>query len=95
MRKMIFAVTAALAALTAVPADAAGADNTKVAQVDVQIGPGGPDRAYRERRDDPDLSDGAGPGGVSARPGQHCREVSTTVEDDDGRTVTRREQRCD
>jgi hypothetical protein len=94
MRKVIFAVTAALAALATVPADPARADNTKVAQVDVQIDPGGPDRVYRERRDDPDVSVGVGPG-VRVRPGQNCREVSTTVEDDDGRSVTRRERRCD
>ena len=35
------------------------------------------------------------PGGRHVGPRQRCRTVTTTVERDDGRMVTRRERRCD
>jgi len=45
--------------------------------------------------DDSDVTIGVGPGGVTVGPRQHCRMVTTTVERDDGRTITRKERRCD
>jgi hypothetical protein len=67
--------------------------------VDVQVGL---DRDYRydydrehRRRYDSDTTVGVGPGGVTIGPRQHCRMVTTTVERDDGRMITRRERRCD
>ncbi|OKO70346.1 hypothetical protein [Bradyrhizobium sp. NAS96.2] len=97
------AVAAAAAALTttslAIPAKAEG---VRLAQgVDVQIGRDREDRYYRDRdyrdrdRYDRDTTVGVGPGGVTIGPRQHCRTVTTTVERDDGRMVTRRERRCD
>jgi hypothetical protein len=38
---------------------------------------------------------GIGPGGVTIGPRRNCRMVTTTVERDDGRTITRKERRCD
>jgi hypothetical protein len=60
-----------------------------MAQVDVQIG------RDRDRRRDSGTTVGVGPGGVTVGPKQKCRMVTTTVERDDGRTVTRKERRCD
>jgi hypothetical protein len=76
------------------------AEGVKMAQgVDVQVGR---DRDYRydydrehRRRYDSDTTVGVGPGGVTIGPRQHCRMVTTTVERDDGRMITRRERRCD
>jgi hypothetical protein len=34
-------------------------------------------------------------GGVTVGPRQNCRMVTTMVERDDGRTITRKERRCD
>jgi hypothetical protein len=71
-----------------------------MAQVDVQVGPRY-DRYDRDsygdrgRRYDRDTTVGIGPGGVTIGPRRHCRMVTTTVERDDGRRVTRRERRCD
>jgi len=50
--------------------------------------------AHVDRRRD-DATIGIGPGGVTIGPRQHCRTVTTTVQRDDGRTVTRRERRYD
>jgi hypothetical protein len=99
MMKIAFAVAAAAALLTpapllvgTVPADAHDlTQDLKMAQVDVQIGR---DRADRRRRDS-DVTVGVGPGGVTVGPRSSCRTVTTTVERPDGRTVTRRERRCD
>lgn len=58
---------------------------------------GGRDRDDRDRRrrNDSDVTIGVGPGGVTVGPRQNCRMVTTTVERDDGRTITRKERRCD
>ena len=87
----------ALSAPLAVPANAA--KGVQMAQgVDVQVGPDRDryyrDDYYRERRDR-DVTVGIGPGGVRVGPGERCRTVTTRVEGDDGRTVTRTERRCD
>jgi hypothetical protein len=100
MLKIAVAVVAAAAALTTpplfIPANAQG---IKMAQgVDVQIGRDREDRYYRDRdhyRYDRDTTVGVGPGAVTIGPRQHCRTVTTTVERDDGRMVTRKERRCD
>jgi hypothetical protein len=66
------------------------------AQVDVQIGRDRDDRYDRDRRRyDSDATVGIGPGGVTIGPRRRCRMETTTIERDDGRTVTRRERRCD
>jgi hypothetical protein len=100
MMKITLAVAAAAAALTTAPLLApANAQGVKMAQgVDVQIGRDRDDRYDRDRdrrRYDSDTTVGVGPGGVTIGPRQNCRYVTTTVERDDGRTVTRRERRCD
>jgi hypothetical protein len=43
----------------------------------------------------PTTTVGVGPGGVTVGPRQRCRMVTTTVERDDGRRITRKERRCD
>ena len=75
----------------------AKAENLKMAQVDIQVGR---DRDYREERSPRDRRDsgatvGVGPGGIVVGPRQRCRTVTTTVDRDDGRRVTRRERVCD
>ncbi|MCA6113433.1 hypothetical protein J6524_00605 [Bradyrhizobium sp. WSM 1738] len=100
MLKIALTLAAATAALTtaplAIPANAQDVKmaGVKMAQVDVQIGR---DRDYdRDRyRYDRDTTVGVGPGGVTIGPRQRCRTVTTRVERDDGRMVTRRERRCD
>jgi hypothetical protein len=102
MMKIALAVVATAAVLTTVPlATPAKAEGVKMAQgVDVQIGR---DRDYRYDRDydsdrryrDRDTTVGVGPGGVTIGPRAHCRMVTTRIEGDDGRTITRRERRCD
>ena len=95
MMKITFAVAIAAAVLMpatslvgAIPAEA---QNLKMAQgVDVQIG-----RDRDRRRNDSDVTVGVGPGGVTIGPRHNCRMVTTTVERDDGRTITRKERRCD
>jgi hypothetical protein len=95
MMKIAFAVAVAAAVLMSasllvgtIPAEA---QNLKMAQgVDVQIG-----RDRDRRRNDTDATVGIGPGGVTIGPRQNCRMVTTTVERPDGRTITRKERRCD
>ena len=98
MMKISFAAALAAAALMPAPLLVgtlpAGAQNLKMAQVDVQIGGRDRDRD-RRRGNDSDVTVGIGPGGVSVGPRGNCRTVTTTVERSDGRTVTRRERRCD
>jgi hypothetical protein len=97
MTKIAFAVAAATAVLMTAPllggTFPAEAQNLKVAQVDVQIGR---DRDDRNRgRRDRDVTVGVGPGGVAVGPRRNCRMVTTTIQRNDGRTITRRERRCD
>ena len=107
MTKIAFAVATAAAVLMTAPLLAgtipAKAENLKMAQgVDVQIGRDRDDRDRRRddrdsrRRNDPDVTVGVGPGGVTVgpRPRENCRTVTTTVEQE-GRTITRKERRCD
>ena len=98
MMKIIFATAVAAAVLMpasvlvgTIPAEG---QNLKMAQgVDVQIGR---DRYDRDRRrNDSDATVGFGPGGVTIGPRGRCRMVTTTIQRDDGRTITRRERRCD
>ena len=98
--KIAFVLAAAAAVLlTTVPAAApAKAQELKMAQgVDVQIGRDRYDRSDRYDRDRRrnDYTVGVGPGGVTVGPRQHCRTVTTRIERDDGRMITRRERRCD
>jgi hypothetical protein len=99
MMRIALAMTAAAAVLTTAPlVTPAKAQGVKMAQgVDVQVGRDRDDRYYRERRGryDSDTTVGIGPGGVTVGPRQRCRMVTTTVERDDGRRITRRERRCD
>jgi hypothetical protein len=99
MIKIAFALAAAGALFMTAPllvgTVPAKAQNPKMAQgVDVQIGRDRDDRD-RRRRGDSDAAIGVGPGGVTVGPRQNCRMVTTTVQRDDGRTVTRKERRCD
>ena len=99
MMKITFAVAIAAAVLMPAPllvgAIPAEAQNLKMAQgVDVQFGRDRDDRD-RRRRNDSDVTVGVGPGGVTIGPRQNCRMVTTTVERSDGRSITRKERRCD
>ena len=96
MMKIAFVVAAAAAVLTTAPlATPSKAQELKMAQVDVQIGRDRDrDRYDRDRRRD-DATVGIGPGGVRIGPRQRCRMETTTIQRDDGRSVTRRERRCD
>ncbi len=93
MMKIAFAVAAAAAVLTTAPL----VTPAKAQGVDVQIGRDRDDRYDRDRRGryDSDTTVGLGPGGVTIGPRQRCRMETTTIERDDGRTITRRERRCD
>jgi hypothetical protein len=109
MMKIAFAMAATAAMLMTAPllvgTIPAKAENLKMAQgVDVQIGRDRDDRDSRRRDDrdsrrqnDPDVTVGVGPGGVTVgpRPRQNCRTVTTKVEQDNGRVITREERRCD
>ena len=99
MMKIALAVAAVTAVLTTAPlVTPAKAQGVKMAQgVDVQIGRDRDDRYDRDRRRgyDSDTTVGLGPGGVTIGRRQHCRMETTTIERDDGRTITRRERRCD
>jgi hypothetical protein len=99
MMKIALAVAAAAAMVTAAPlVTPAKAQGVKMAQgVDVQIGRDRDDRYDRDRRRryDSNTTVGVGPGGITIGPRQHCRMETTTIERDDGRTITRKERRCD
>jgi hypothetical protein len=102
MMKIALAVAAAAAVLTTAPlVTPAKAQGVKMAQgVDVQIGRDRYDRYDRYDRDrrrgyDSDATVGLGPGGITIGPRQRCRMETTTIERDDGRTITRRERVCD
>jgi len=101
MMKITLAAVAAAAAMlmltTAPLATPANAQGVKMAQVDVQIGRDRGDRYDRDRRGryDSDTTVGVSPGGVTVGPRQRCRMVTTTIEGDDGRRVTRKERRCE
>jgi hypothetical protein len=101
MMKITLASVAAAAAMlmltTAPLATPAKAQGVKMAQVDVQIGRDRGDRYDRDRRGryDSDTTVGVSPGGVTVGPRQRCRMVTTTVEGNDGRRITRQERRCD
>jgi hypothetical protein len=101
MMKITLAAVAAAAAMlmltTAPLATPANAQGVKMAQVDVQIGRDRDDRYDRDRRGryESDTTVGVSPGGVTVGPRQRCRMVTTTVEGDDGRRITRQERRCD
>jgi hypothetical protein len=98
MMKIALAAAAAAAMVTAAPlVTPAKAQGVKMAQgVDVQIGRDRDDRYDRDRRRryDSDTTVGVGPGGITIGPRQHCRMETTTIERDDGRTITRKERRC-
>jgi hypothetical protein len=99
MVKIAFAVTAAAAVVMTAPllggAVPSKAQELKMAQgVDVRIGRDRDD-SYDRRRRGSDVTVGVGPGGVTVGPRRNCRMVTKTVERDDGRTITRRERRCD
>ncbi len=98
MLKITLAVMATATVLTTTPLIIpANAEGVRMAQgVDVQIGRDRDrDRDYRYDRDRRDVTVGVGPGGVSVGPRERCRTVTTTVEREDGRMVTRKERRCD
>jgi hypothetical protein len=106
MKIIALAVATAAVAFTAgsslggiIPAKA---ENLKMAQVEIQVDRdrGGRDRDVREERSYRDRRDsgttvGVGPGGLVVGPRQHCRTVTTMVDRDDGRRVTRKERVCD
>ena len=88
MIKIAFIAAAAVAVLTTAPV----ITPAKAQGVDVQLGRDR-DRDFDRRRND--YTVGIGPGGVRVGPREHCRTVTTRVERDDGRMITRRERRCD
>jgi hypothetical protein len=88
MMKIAFIAAAAVAVLTTAPVTTPA----KAQGVDVQIGR---DRDRYDDRRRNDYTVGIGPGGVTVGPRQRCRMVTTTVERDDGRMITRKERRCD
>jgi hypothetical protein len=93
MMKIAFVVAAALAVLTTAPLPTPA----KAQGIDVQVGRDRydryDDRYDRDRRHD--YTVGVGPGGLRIGPREHCRTVTTRIERDDGRMITRRERRCD
>jgi hypothetical protein len=96
MKRMTCAM-AAMAMIGSVPllvvAVPANGENLKVAQVDLQVGPGRDRDQYRYGRErDRDVMIGIGPRGARA---QQCRTVTTHIRRSDGREITRRERRCD
>jgi hypothetical protein len=98
MMKIAFVVAAAV--LTTAPlVTPTYAQGVKMAQVDMQTGRHYEDRDDRDygdrRRYDSNATVGVGPGGVTIGPRQRCRTVTTQVERDDGRRITRRERVCD
>jgi hypothetical protein len=102
MKRIALAVATAAVVFTAASSFGgvipAKAENLKMAQVEIQVGRDRDvrdERSYRDRRDS-GATVGVGPGGiVIGRQRERCRTVTTTVERDDGRQVTRRERVCD
>src|SRR3979411_2621211 len=94
MMKIAFVVAAAV--LTTVPlVTPAKAQGVKMAQVDMQTGLHLDDTDHRNRRGyDSNATAGGGPGGVTIGPRQRCRMETTTIKQDDGRRITRREHVC-
>jgi hypothetical protein len=94
MKIAFIAAAGVVAVLTTAPVTTPA----KAQGIDVQIGRDRydryDDRYDRDRRRD-DYTVGIGPGGVTVGPRQRCRMVTTTIERDDGRMITRRERRCD
>jgi hypothetical protein len=88
MIKVVFVVTAAVLVLTTGPLT----NLAKAQGVDVRIGR---DRDRYDDRRGNDYTLGVGPGGLTVGPRRHCRTVTTRIERDDGRMITRRERRCD
>lgn len=99
MMKIALVVVAAGVLTTAPLVTPVKAQGVKMAQVDMQTGrhyEDRDDRDYRDRRRyDSGTTVGVGPGGVTVGPRQRCRTVTTQVERDDGRRITRRERVCD
>ncbi len=91
MTKLALAVMAAAAVLMTGPL----ATPAKAQGVDIQVGRDRDHSYDRDRRYDSDTTVGVGPGGVTIGPRQHCRMVTTRIDRDDGRTIMRRERRCD
>jgi hypothetical protein len=89
MMKIAFIAAAAVAVLTTAPV----ITPAKAQGVDIQVGRDRDD-GYRHRRDS-DVTVGVGPGGITVGPRRNCRMVTTTIERDDGRMITRKERRCD
>lgn len=75
---------------------AAGRDSRLAQGVDIQVGRDRDD-GYRRHRYDSEATVGIGPGGVTVGPHrrENCRMVTTRIERDDGRIVTRRTRHCD
>jgi hypothetical protein len=94
MMKIAFVMAATVAVLTTAPVTTPA----KAQGIDVQIGRDRydryDDRYDRDRRRN-DYTVGVGPGGVTVGPRQRCRTVTTRIERDDGRMITRRERQCD
>jgi hypothetical protein len=88
MMKTGFIAAAAVAVLTTAPV----ITPAKAQGVDIQLGRDR-DRDYDRRRDGATV--GIGPGGVTVGPRERCRTVTTRIERDDGRMITRKERRCD
>lgn len=100
MMRLALAVTAAAVVFTTGSpfggVTPAKAENLKMAQVEIQVGRDRDVREERRHRDrEPGATVGVGPGGIVVGPQGHCRMVTTTVERDDGRRVTRKERVCD
>ena len=104
MKMIVLVVAAAAAVSTPAPLFAgttsANAGSLQIAQIDVQVGRDRDidrdrDRDLRGDRRDSGVTIGVGPGGVRLGPRERCRTVTTTVQRDDGRTVTRKERQCD
>ena len=89
MMKIALAAAAAAALLTTTPF------GTPAKAQGIQVGPDRDryDRDYDRPRGG-DVTVGVGPGGVRVGR-ERCRTVTTTVERGDGRSVTRKERRCD
>jgi hypothetical protein len=105
MKTIALAVATAAVAFTAVSSLGgiipAKAENLKMAQVEIQVDRDrdrhdrdGREERHRDRRDS-GATVGVGPGGLVVGPREHCHTVTTTVDRDDGRRVTRKERVCD